>query len=198
MYLETHDKDGSIAHFINRTGIECSKCADDVGYTDEVFLLTVVSPMVAPEGVLYQVLTSDDGDYLYEPQVFDIICWEEVEEDARNAAADVPPVLEPRAILDCSICESGIMQGETMALATFGEIHCSQRAPNRKSTNTFKVYSNEPRIVCLSCLRYIDEDVVTMWQGEVQQGDECREGTHQRCWRYGCFGGDYCMAKHGP
>lgn len=188
--------DGSLATYINRTGIECAKCGESISYTDEVFLLTVVVPIITPEGVIYEPLSSEDGDFMYAPQVFDLMCWEEIEEDIRERVQDVPPIIELRAILECSICESGIMQQEALALVSFGEIHCSQRCPNNTATNTFQLYDSDPKHVCLSCLRIIDEEIVTMWEGEVQQIDECRQGTHYRCWRYGCVGSSNCQAKY--
>lgn len=194
-YLE-HAEDSSLSEYVNRTGEECARCGDHIGFTDEVFLMTVVSATVDISGLVYMPLASEDGDFLYEPRLFDLYCWEDVHENLQRAKEDVPPLLEPRSIIDCSVCESGIMQGESLALIAFGEIHCSNRCPNRKTTNTFASYDKEPLHICLSCLRYLHDNECSMWEGEVQQDDECVDGTYSRCWRYGCPGQRYGCMKY--
>lgn len=189
------DEQEEMSRLIYRTGIECARCGDDVHYTDEVFLISIVRPTISVEGVIYEMLQADDGDFLYEPRTMNLECWEEAVEELRERMEDIPPILDLRAVLECSICESGIRTGESVGLIQFGEVHCSQRRPEDASTNTFETYDHDPQVICLSCIRLFNEDVNCLWEGDVQEGDECKEGTYLRCWREGCEGVHDCKNK---
>lgn len=191
----SEDEQEDLSRAVYRTGVECASCGENIFYTDEVFLISIVCPIISVEGVIYEVLQADNGDFLYEPRIMNLECWEEVEEELRNKVEDIPPILDMRAVLECSVCESGIRERESVGLIQFGEIHCSQRNPNLSSTNTFETYDNDPDIICLSCIRFLNDEVNTLWNGDVQEGDECREGTYLRCWRQGCEGAHDCKNK---
>jgi hypothetical protein len=187
------EMDDELYSLINRTDKECASCGEPIHYTDEVFLLSVVRPIISVEGVLYEMMQAEDGDFLYEPRILSLECWEELEETLREWVADQPPILDPRSVLECSACESGIQQGETLGLVQFGEVHCSQRTPDGVPTSIFESYDNDPKNVCIACLRLLNSELCNLWDGTVQQGTECKEGTSIRCWRNGCQGQELCF-----
>ena len=169
---------------VYKSGHSCSKCGDALLHTDEVYLLQVVQPYV-DEQLEFAPIISTDDDFLYEPIFLDFMCWEKVEEEIREAVENVPPILDTYGILDCSLCESSIRQWEVMGLATYGELHCSQRTPEGSPTSTFKQMDNLPTVLCISCLKKMNADILEVWES-VSHGGECDEGTFFRCWRHGC------------
>lgn len=194
---ETINQDEELHYFIHGSKQECARCGDHIMYTDEVYLLSVVNAEFTPEGTAYVPVQSDEGDFLYQPRFFQFECWEEVIELLREALEEygVSPVEDMYSVLECSACGSGIRQEESLAIVTFGEVHCSSRSPNSNNAETFTSMDGEPAILCLSCLRYISSTICSMWEGEVQEDDECEQGTFWRCWRTGCPGGAHCRAR---
>lgn len=188
--LEEDDLD----RVLRKCGEDCAACGDELLYMDEVFLLVIVYPAVTPDGsFVLEPAVADDGDFLYAPRFLSLECWEELYEDLCGRFEDTPPLLDNRAVLDCSSCGSGIRLGELLCLATFGEIHCSQRSPDGVAASSFEELDTEPCVICISCLRLINDDINGMWEGDVQQDNECPDGTAMRCWRYGCPGGPHCI-----
>jgi hypothetical protein len=175
------------------TQLDCSSCEEVISYDDEIFALTVVAPLVVEEGVIYSPLMAGD-DHLYEPCIFHFECWEEDREELREFSADVPPIEDDFAILECGMCGSGIRQEETMAVAVFGEVHISKRDPNgEKSSDTFTGMDLNPDVICIACLNKLDQEVVDeLWDSRVAQNEECEEGTFTRCWRHGCSADGSC------
>lgn len=191
--LATIDEDeDTLDDLFRRSGKECADCEDHILFSDEVFLITVVRPSVSLDGLSYNIVESDDNDFLYEPRFFDVECWENQLEDLREHMENRPPILELRAILDCSICASGIKENELIGLVTFGEIQHSERCPDGEATSKFVPMDPDPTIICTACLWYMNENVIRLWEGSVQNVDECEEGTFIRCWRYGCDGTSDC------
>jgi hypothetical protein len=191
--MEKVDVDDHSRRLYYKCGELCARCGDTLIYTEEVYMLTVVRAVVSVEGIFYEAVVSDDGDYLYEPRFMSQECWEHVEEEIRESTMDEPPIEDPKAILECAVCEGGIRNGELLSLATFGEIHQSNRNPDGESNKTFDTYDSNPNIVCIPCLHVMNNDICSIWDGQVQNGNECQQGTKARCWRYGCPGVYSCQ-----
>ena len=172
------------------TGHHCSAaCGDPISFADEVFVLTIVVATLTDSGLIYSpAVTADQRDYLYEPCFFCLECWESILEMLEELKTDEPPIAYEHAVLPCGVCASGIGAGEVLGLATFGEVHISKRAPNGENdTSTFALMDNNPRALCIGCLDVLNRDIINgLWNGRVTQNNECDEGTHTRCWRFGC------------
>ena len=184
------DEEHEVIMFLNESGEHCPKCSDPIYFTDEVFLIRVVRPELVPfQGIEFQDELASDGDYMYPPQLVCFECWENVAEDMANEERNpYVTVMDDRAILECSFCESGIRAGEVMGIATFGEIERPERSPEQALTPVFQACTKEPTIICVSCMRRLnsDPDLLELWNAPIQEEDECEEGTDNRCWRYGC------------
>lgn len=168
------------------SGHTCSACNENIHLTEEIYMLKVVVPSITDK-IQYSDIVAEDGDFLYEPLFFCYNCWEELIETIKEWVEDSPPVDDAHSIFNCSICNSGIRQGEVMSVSAFGEMHITRRSPDGiTGTRTFEICDDDPTKVCIHCLRMIDEDSVDLWNGGVSQLNECREGTAVRCWRYGC------------
>ena len=166
----------------------CIFCQDMLLYTDEVFVLVISAAQVTAGGLLYPPLASETGDFLFEPHFFCFTCWENGLEELRELYEDVPPIEDMYAVLECAVCESGIRDGETVAVASFGEIHLSHRNPNGESnTSKFASMDSDPTALCIACVNGLSGEVFDeLWPMDIRQFNECREGTFARCWRYGC------------
>lgn len=163
---------------------QCARCQDEILLTDEVYVLQVVSATMNGD---FQILPvqCEDEDYLYEPRFFDFECWEDSIQELLNLTSDIPPLLHEEAILECELCESGICLNEYFAQLVCGEIRRSAQTPDGHPTIHFEPIGGTTTL-CLSCLKHINDDVHVMWDEGVDQDGECDEGTHSRCWRYGC------------
>lgn len=170
----------------------CVKCEDGISLTEEVFLLTIAQPfMNYSDGIATLVLIERDqsGVPFEEPAFYDFACWENVKEEAQEACEDTPPVQSDNGLLCCDICESDILEGETMAIETFGEIQWSERCPNNLPTHAF-VPMSDGKHICIACLAAIDTDHIrpnllsylSMAAGMPCQ-EICLSGIHSRCWR---------------
>jgi hypothetical protein len=101
---------------------------------------------------------------------------------------DVPPVVDVAGHLECDLCRSDILQGETLAVAHFGEIHWSERAPSGCHTPKFVEMQKDIHI-CISCLTLFEEGrSVPIWEGGIKplpNLEVCGDGLFARCWRHG-------------
>ena len=172
------------------SGIACAYDGDVIEYTDGVIVMLVIKPYIVEGQLLFfDVKTEDEDDYLYEPSFFHAKNWEEIDEQLRTYIGDRPALLHDNAILNCTYCKSGILQGETTGVATFGEIQRSQRNPDLKTYgNHFENLDRNPAILCVSCLMELNDEVQEIWPDGVCHDEECPEGTYVRCWRDGCEG----------
>lgn len=186
--LETWEVDES---WIAKTGHECAGpgCGELIRYGDEIFVLEVVVLTMDASGLIYSPYLADTGDFLYEPLIIELECWEDMEEDICSAHQDTPAIESDEAVATCAACNSGICLGEVAGTASFGEIHLSRRTPNFNSgASTFTKMDTNPTLLCAACLNELSKDHVDLWADVVRQGNECEEGTVMRCWRHGCPG----------
>lgn len=165
----------------------CAKEGCEIRLTEEMFVLTFVRPYRSEQGVT-MVNTYPNGRLIEEPLFYCFSCWEEVKEDAQDACDDVPPMEEHGGLATCDICQSDIMEGETMAVETFGEMHMSQRCPSGQPTMTFD-HPDEGSHVCIACIDNMDfehvrpnfTDSIEVLQDE--DYNTCTQGLQRRCWR---------------
>jgi hypothetical protein len=172
------------------TGLTCYHDGDVIEYHDSVVYFMVIRPFIVNgQLTFFDVLTEDQDDYLYEPVLFHTKNWEDLEEEIRNYERRTQPYEDEHAICTCSICKSGIRQGEHTGLVTMGEIQRSPRDPDgRGYTNTFENLDRSPTLLCILCLYNFNVEVCTLWEDGVCEGDECESGRMARCWRDGCPG----------
>lgn len=187
----------ALEDLLDEAGTECTACGDQIHFTDEVYLITMVSLTISPEGsVVYEPLLAEDDDYLYAPLFAEFVCWENAVDDLRRAIEDSPPYSDPyamKSLVDCSICGGSILLHESLGLATKGEIHCSQRCPDGTAASTFDDQDPDPTVVCLCCMSALNEEHIDLWEeiGQSPSG-ECKGGLLTRCWRWGCPGKENC------
>lgn len=174
--------------WLNDTGLTCSYAGDTIEYTDGVVITLVVRPYVVDGKLTYfDELTEEKDDYYYEPVLFSAGGWDEVQEKFKEYLGERTPVHSSFSIVGCTFCKSGIQQGEIMGVATFGEVHRSQRNPDLHSYgNHFENLDRNPSLFCVACLRDFCNDVHELWDGGVSHNEECEDGTYARCWRTGC------------
>lgn len=174
-----------------RTGHLCSYCQGPLLYEDESFLLITEMAKFNPQFQLELVVDSF-GDYMFEPCFFCFGCWENIEEELRDLTRDVPPVEDDQAILECTVCQSGIRKEEVVGTVQLGEFGYADRAPNNKLSPKFNINGNK-KLVCVSCLYKANNEIVnTLWDRPVTQHSECIEGISLRCWRHGCSADSEC------
>jgi len=191
--LEEEDREW-LERLLTRTEETCAKCDDRIHLGDEVFLIVVSVPTLMNDGTVEFIpATCDDDDYLYQPRFVEFPCWENAVEELQKTVRDLPAIEDNRGITECFSCESSILLGEHTAVVTLGELEVSNRCPNNETVHTFHPNDKTPQVFCVSCLLRLNEDR-DLWDAEVRQGNECAEGTHYRCWRYGCAGSDACHA----
>lgn len=170
------------------TEFSCATCGEAVQFAEETFVVTVVLAQMTEGGMSYAPLIFEDGDFLYEPNYLCAHCWEQSKDELEELVRDTPEVEDHHSILSCHICRSGIRTGEVIGLATEGEVRLSRRAPNGEhGGSTFECTSDDPTVLCISCLNKLSAHVVDeLWNESVRQFHECQEGTEIRCWRNGC------------
>ena len=170
------------------SGWFCCKCEDELMMTDEIFLLRVVAAQAENAELQMLDILEPDGDYAYAPAFFCFDCWEEALETLQEQLEDIPPVVDHAGCIECDICRSDILLGETLAVIHFGELHWSERAPSGFHTPKFVEMQKDVH-VCLSCLHHMEEERrEPIWEGGINPMPDlevCVEGLHSRCWRYG-------------
>ncbi len=165
------------------SGQICAGCEADIELTEEAILLQVIYPFVGASGLEACAIESVTGEHLYSPYFFHIDCWEEYQEEL-NELLTARPLTEEGSHMECSLCESTIRQWEVTGSLSFGELHYSRREPDSVPTICFDDCGVPQKLVCLSCLSRLNDEVLECWKNLSHCG-ECAEGTHQRCWRYG-------------
>lgn len=190
---EEDEAEEELYRMVMRTGHACACCGDNILFSDESVVITVVVPTVGINATLvFEPALAEDGDYLYEPRFLEYDCWENVVNEVYEELQDKPPIEDPESVTSCKICESGVRLGEIMGLATKGELLCSSRLPDGVETTTFDAQDLNPDVICIVCLQNLSMNVIDLWES-VEQGDECAEGTEIRCWRVGCGGKSCCF-----
>jgi hypothetical protein len=193
---EVREEDEELYRLVMCTEHECAVCAEKICFTDELVVITVVTMVAGEQGVVYEPLRADDGDYMYEPRFLEFTCWEETVDEIGAQTDDTPPVEDDFAAVRCRTCSSGIRLGEVMGLATKGELLCSPRMPDGVQTTTWDAQDPQPDPICIGCLKLMSDELVDLWES-VEQNDECEEGTTIRCWRHGCPGKSGCIMRRG-
>lgn len=183
------DEDMDDKHLLD-SGLTCSYDGEAIEYTDLVMVVMMIKPHVVNNQIVYYDLRmEEDGDYLYEPVFFHGKNWDEIEEGLRNYLHGRLTLAVPNAILNCTYCGSGVLEGETTGVVLTGEIHRSQRNPDLEAySNHFEPLNVAPVVICISCMRDLNTDVQELWEDGVCHDEECKEGTIARCWRSGCPG----------
>lgn len=161
---EETEEDEGVPNTWFQSGHICTCCGDKLAYTDEVFLLEVVEAAQDHGQILCEPITTDEGDYEFEPLMVHLECWEEAIEQIRELREDEPPVESMDGILVCAQCQSSIVSFEPFVSATFGEIHVSQRKPNGEYAD--KMEKLAPMCpTCMPCMVRVIEDYFDDWEG---------------------------------
>lgn len=190
--METEEEDYEQVKATMGSDHDCACCNELILLTDEVVCMTIVVFGVN-NGILERnPALADDQDFLYEPRFMEYECWEDVVNELYETLHDTPPIIAEGAVASCRICESSILLGEITGLAIKGELQYSPRMPEGVPTTTFDPQDPTPDTVCIVCLKKLADDYLNLWD-EVEQGNECSEGTSIRCWRFGCVGRENCM-----
>lgn len=172
------------------TGHICADCGENIVYTQEAWLLSVVHPQkVGKKHFFHAVINEEDvdGSFLFDPYYYCFTCWESVYEEIKEESKDEPPVLDSGiSEFECSCCGSGIREGEYAGTLSLGEFHVSKRAPSGVHGPYFKTITS-PDLLCLYCLVLLNEGHIEMWEDLTQFG-ECNDCIQLRCWRHGACG----------
>jgi hypothetical protein len=184
---EEEEEEPELPNDWTRTEERCVSCNDHLHFTEEAVLLKVMYPSIeAGEEALKDFVVDEGenvGDYYYTPLFFEFACWEELAESLRLMVEDAPPVRHRTELLRCDFCDCSICEDEIMGTAYVGEFHVSNRLPNGEVTTKFDTSAN-PYHVCIGCLVLLNDQELELWDDELNQGGECQECTHIRCWRY--------------
>lgn len=178
--------------WLHDTGITCAYDSEAIEYTDPVVMLSVVRPYLNNDSlvVFEPLMTEDEGDYLYQPLFFHAPNWDQTEEDMQSTLDAMEALRVEGALLECSLCSSSILPHETTGLLTFGSFERSTRSPDDRGYGPrFTADIKSHAVVCIACLRSLNDDVFTLWEDGVCNDNECQAGTQTRCWRAGCAGG---------
>lgn len=145
-----------------RTDHICPCCQEYLLYTDEIFLLEAVEAAQDGGEIVCAPFLDAAGDYLFEPLIVHLECWEEICEQIREIKADELPVEIESGIIYCTQCDSTIGSFEPFVSATFGEIQVSQRRPSGSSANKVeRIGRMDP--VCMACMVLVIEDYLENW-----------------------------------
>ena len=176
--------------WLHDTGMACVYDGEPIEYTDPVVMLSVVRPTLTAGTLnLVPLTTEDEGDFLYQPLFFHSTNWDRAEEGLQPYLESVTALPCEQPLLTCAICSSGIAAEETSGLLTFGMFERSRRNPNGDGFGRrFEADNKDHAVVCIACLRLLNDEVHTLWEDGVCHEDECADGTQTRCWRSGCPG----------
>jgi hypothetical protein len=173
-----------------------NNCGATIEFAEDVCAISVYTIGMTSEGMHFLPLVADDGDYLYEPGYFCAECWKYVMDELRICKEDIPPILDEYAVCECSMCASGIREGEVFGLAIEGQVHLSQRCPDDSVNSTFHSVDGSPTIICIACMNTIERDITEIYGSRLTQHKECEEGSFIRCWRHGCDATGHCSRAH--
>ena len=169
------------------SGKLCPECGRNLMLSEAAVLLQIVVPMQNEQGqVLYPPFEGADGGYAYEPYFFHQECWESNHEalDQLLCDYDCHAVHDDYSFMVCKLCNSGMRLNEPAALISHGELRSNQRSPDGMRVPTFYTYPNGRELICLSCIRSLNDEVMGMWEHISYRG-ECPQCTYNRIWRTG-------------
>jgi len=150
--------------------------------------MQVVSGVRDGRNVITRIETADDGDYLFAPHFFCMMCWEEMTDaltDASKSHRLHRTIYHSEHLVRCFECNSAVLDGEIFATVCSGALQPSPRTPFGVPEVDFKGTDRleRPVVLCIGCMKLLDSCVKELWNADVSQGDECDEGTYKRCWR---------------
>ena len=177
------------------TDIECAATHEAIEFAEECFLLRIVQCQSSMnEFQVYDVL-DDHGDYRYDPMFFTFSAWEGIVEELEELHDDVPGIEdtlhESHGVTQCDICSSDIRAWEVMGYSYIGEIHSSERQPNKERSVIFNSFHSHKKL-CIGCLYYLESEHlsspdVRLWPVDIEPVPDvdwvCVEGIYSRCWR---------------
>lgn len=190
---EEEEKQREAEDFSTRTNMRCSYCDEHIHFVEEVVHFRIARPLhTGSEVVFLDFVVEEEGpdfeDYVYPPHWLEFTCWEDLVSELNEMVEDSPPTRHEESVRNCDHCGSGICEQELCAVGYLGEIHVSDKMPNGVVTEEFAVSSQDPFVMCLSCLNLVNDHTIELWEPEdLNQAGECQECTHARCWRWsGC------------
>jgi hypothetical protein len=167
-------------------GRTCSDCDEDLMLSEDVVTVEIALPQLHEGAVLHVPFENPDGTYAYEPYVFHEHCWGESSDRLHQILEDQCCRAKPDAYAytQCSACNSGIRLNEPVGLVQYGQLTASKRTPNGEASVVFTSSSRPPMVLCLACIRTMNEEVIEMWES-VSYNGECPVCTYDRVWRDG-------------
>ena len=180
-------EDRELSALMFQSGHICADCAKDILLTDDTVLISVVVPRLEGYRLLYPAFENAQGQFAYEPHFFHHRCWEALQESLREELDeyDCLTVADPYGVCQCGLCHSDIRAGEPAGMKSLGELRSSPRCPNGKTTFIFDTCNHLPEFWCLSCMRTLNESIITLWDEGIAYAGECSICTHERNWRTG-------------
>lgn len=151
------------SNLIFKSQQECTHCGDTILYTDELFLLELQTAKRFEENPMgCELLVDEEGDFMFPPYLLHLECWESILEEIREKCEDKPPTNSTDPVLICTVCCSMIGHQEVFVLASFGEVHASQRRPTDEVTDQFNRIG-APTCVCLECIVSVIDECLPDW-----------------------------------
>lgn len=167
---------------LRMTSTKCIDCGKAFPVGVGVHLATIKVAVGTKGDVQETDVTDDEGDLLYDPLFFHSNCLKELDDGLHEIVVDQPPFENDDAILECDFCSSGILALEVFCRIQFGEMRVSPRRPAGQMLHQFDGTGCGSRVMCISCMAHVCEQVLEIWATVGQQG-ECAECQHVRCWR---------------
>ena len=170
-----------------KTDKVCPECGEELMLTEAIVLLQIVIPQLNEMSqVVYTPFEGPNGSYAYEPYFFHPGCWKLNEEalDEMLAEYDCHAVQDDYSFMTCKLCFSGLRLGEPLAMVLHGELHANRRSPDGIHLPTFAPYTNKRELLCLSCIRTLNDEIIELWD-HISYNGECPSCTYDRAWRTG-------------
>jgi hypothetical protein len=169
------------------SGKLCPECGKELMLTEAAVLLQIVVPQLnEARQVFYLPFEGADGGYAYEPYFFHADCWAANNEalDTMLTEYDCRAVHDDYSFMTCKLCHSGLRLNEPAALVSHGELRASRRSPDGNSAPTFHTHPNGRELLCLACIRTLNDEIMEMWK-HISYSGECTSCTYDRIWRTG-------------
>lgn len=187
--------ESGLAPISYNSGKHCAECGNELLLTESAALIQIVLPQLTEaRQVIYLPFEGADGGFAYEPYFFHAECWAANEEALDNLLSeyDCHAVHDDYSFMTCKLCHSGLRLNEPAAMVSHGEIRASRRSPDGGGTGaTFHTHPNGVEILCLSCIRSLNDEIMEMWD-HISYSGECPSCTYDRIWRTGMV----CPPEH--
>jgi hypothetical protein len=177
---------GDPMKYMYHAGRECGDCGDDLMLAEEVVLVQIAVPQMHEGTVIHPAFENPDGSYAYDPYVFHEHCWSEDVDRLHVLLEEQCCAAQPHnyAYGQCAWCKSGLLLGEPVGYIEYGQLTASKRIPNGESSVVFESSKRPATVVCLSCIRSMNDEVIEMWEN-ISYCRECHICTYKRVWRDG-------------